>query len=101
MERKIKLIMKKIAIFLTVLILSKFVMANPYTPGSQSWHNWNAMAQSEADKRNAERNRQENIRRQKEAESRQREYYKNRPLYKAFAKYGLNNFEFCAKPMPC
>lgn len=46
--------MKKIAIFLTVLILSKFVMANPYTPGSQSWHNWNAMAQSEADKRNAE-----------------------------------------------
>lgn len=23
-----------------------------------------------------------------------REYYKNRPLYKAFAKYGLNNFEF-------
>ena len=71
--------MKKIVIFLTVLILSKFVMANPYTPGSQSWHNWNAMAQSEADKRNAERNRQENIRRQKEAESRQREYYKNNP----------------------
>ncbi len=41
--------------FITVLLifslfLSKNIFANPYQPGSQSWHNWNAMAQSEADR---------------------------------------------------
>ena len=49
--------------FITVLLvfslfLSKNIFANPYQPGSQSWHNWNAMMQSEVDKQRRQQQQQ-------------------------------------------
>ena len=53
--------MKKIFItasLLCSLLFAKSIYANPYQPGSQSWHNWNGMMQAEIDKQKRERQQQ-------------------------------------------
>ena len=48
--------MKKIKtlILSAALMIGTLVFANPYPVNSQQWHNWNAMAAQESDKRRAE-----------------------------------------------
>ncbi len=44
----------KILILAATLIIGSLISANPYPVNTQQWHNWNAMAAQEADKRRAE-----------------------------------------------
>lgn len=47
--------MKKVLIFLLMATLVQMAAANPYPSGSQAWHDWNAIANSEAERMNRER----------------------------------------------
>lgn len=63
----------KIAILTLTLTIGNLVFANPYQVNSQQWHNWNAMAAHEADKRRAEAEAEEAYYRQQEQLKREAE----------------------------